>query len=448
MNLQESHGAIHAFFSSFTVVDLILAQEACGEQIDKTGSLLLSIPGEIRNQIWRYLLLTKYARELDPKQNLTISASILLTCRQIYRETSSILWGENYWIVVSEVWRGILPSHLHRRPGLPFRFLDNPDQLPHPALAVAISFDDTPLVPEFRRTYTFAYDRYFLVQTCIGFWKYASKHRAEAAVSLMPHFKETSAKMQDLLLQPFTMVRGVKRAIIKGAASLEAERFLKNLMETRLMTYQDVYKMLQAYKDRGDEALLNGDFRTALRIYYIGLRTATDAKSMAGDNRLGGQSMNSTFSLLTLTSNTFSNTAFAFFKIGDYKTAIGQFGTALGFAGITEESRALAHYRRGLAYAASNQDFLALMDFCYARDLKPEYPSVNEHIEAIESRLGFRLEDGILPFLTLEFAEVRMRPWRGDPRLVDGSEGWGRTGWSLCLMAMALLSQERSREPK
>ena len=339
-----------------------------------------------------------------------------------------------------------MPSSLRSRGGLPFRFLDDPNQLEAPALAVAISFGSTSPAPEFRRTYAFAYDRYFLVQICIGFWKHASKYAAEASLSLMPHVKETQATMQALLLQPFTMLRGVKKAIINGAASIEAGRFLKSIMETRVTTYQEVIKIIQFYKNRGDEALLNGDFRTALRIYYLGLRTATDAKRIAGDNKLGGQNMNSTFSLLKITSATFSNTAFAFYMVGDYKTAISQVGTTLGFAGISEESRALAHYRRGLAYAASNQDLLAAKDFCYAKDLKPGYPGVAEHITALEGRLGFRLADDFAPLLTLEFPDVETKVWRGDPRLVDGPDGWGRTGWNMHLMAMGLTSQGRVHE--
>lgn len=66
-------------------------------------SPLLSVPGEIRNKIWRMLLTTAYAfkeptSEGDREAHYELQPAILRVNRQIYHETRSILREENMWI--------------------------------------------------------------------------------------------------------------------------------------------------------------------------------------------------------------------------------------------------------------------------------------------------------------------------------------------------------------
>lgn len=64
---------------------------------------LLTIPGEIRNKIWRMLLTTSYAfkepiSEGDREAHYEVQLAILRVNRQIYNETRSILREGNMWI--------------------------------------------------------------------------------------------------------------------------------------------------------------------------------------------------------------------------------------------------------------------------------------------------------------------------------------------------------------
>ena len=66
---------------------------------------LLSIPGEIRNKIWRMLLTTKYAfkeptSEGDREAHYELQPNILRVNRQIYHETLAIFREENMWIFI------------------------------------------------------------------------------------------------------------------------------------------------------------------------------------------------------------------------------------------------------------------------------------------------------------------------------------------------------------
>lgn len=64
---------------------------------------LLTLPGEIRNKIWRMLLTTRYAfkepaSEDDWKAHYELQPAILRVNRQIYNETRGILREDNMWI--------------------------------------------------------------------------------------------------------------------------------------------------------------------------------------------------------------------------------------------------------------------------------------------------------------------------------------------------------------
>ena len=74
--------------------------------LDQSASALLSLPPELRNEIWRYLLV--HTASLDRKaphnpsspatpgpRDPDICANILRTCRQAYTEATPILYGEN-----------------------------------------------------------------------------------------------------------------------------------------------------------------------------------------------------------------------------------------------------------------------------------------------------------------------------------------------------------------
>ncbi|KAK0639081.1 hypothetical protein B0T16DRAFT_449881 [Cercophora newfieldiana] len=78
------------------------------------------LPGEIRNEIYRYLLRHDDILPENPKHH-NFSHQILATCRQIHCEALSILWHENTWrleLLSREAYKTdpVFPSgaHLHR----------------------------------------------------------------------------------------------------------------------------------------------------------------------------------------------------------------------------------------------------------------------------------------------------------------------------------------------
>ncbi|KAF1990089.1 hypothetical protein K402DRAFT_401560 [Aulographum hederae CBS 113979] len=61
-------------------------------QVDDEPKILLTIPGELRNYIWEYLFETS---EIVGAANL----GLLLTCKQIYKETRGIAFANTTFIV-------------------------------------------------------------------------------------------------------------------------------------------------------------------------------------------------------------------------------------------------------------------------------------------------------------------------------------------------------------
>ena len=99
----------------------------------------------------------------------------------------------------------------------------------------------------------------------------------------------------------------------------------------------------------------------------------------------------------------------------------------LGHAGVLDGDRAMAHYRRGVAYFHLGQYDLAAMDFFYAANLYPDNPATKAGLRAAEERLGFEAAK-IAPLISIpvEFEDGSTFVWTGDERLVDGPGGWGR----------------------
>lgn len=60
-------------------------------------SAFLNLPGEIRNQIYRELLVINTPPQY-PQPKTTICPLILAVCKQIHQEASAILYGENVFI--------------------------------------------------------------------------------------------------------------------------------------------------------------------------------------------------------------------------------------------------------------------------------------------------------------------------------------------------------------
>lgn len=105
----------------------------CVPTSPKSG--FLALPGEIRNEIYRMLLTTRYTFPNDfLKTPLSLHPAILRVNRQINEEATNVLHGDNYWIIAQ--------INIHQWPGanaiIPFVSRKDPSHIKYPALHVKL----------------------------------------------------------------------------------------------------------------------------------------------------------------------------------------------------------------------------------------------------------------------------------------------------------------------
>ena len=64
-------------------------------ETDEPNALLLELPPEIRNQIYRYVLVLRWPRRVRVSKETSVQPALLQTCRQIRQEASDIFKRDN-----------------------------------------------------------------------------------------------------------------------------------------------------------------------------------------------------------------------------------------------------------------------------------------------------------------------------------------------------------------
>ena len=105
---------------------------------------LLTIPDEIRNEIYRMLLTTPYAYQQNTIKYAPLHPAILQTNRQIHTEAVNILHGENIWIIAN-INAGDWPPDAERVPTVSKKHAGN---IKHPALHIDFEMPITAETPQ------------------------------------------------------------------------------------------------------------------------------------------------------------------------------------------------------------------------------------------------------------------------------------------------------------
>lgn len=105
---------LHCYFSSHLATWLCHSQSLAGT-MEAGGFPFLELPGEVRNNIYRHLLLDDQPIYMpcDPK---TTPVHVLRLCRQVFEEATPIFYGENAFHFLEQIVRNSRPWDC------PFRF--------------------------------------------------------------------------------------------------------------------------------------------------------------------------------------------------------------------------------------------------------------------------------------------------------------------------------------
>ncbi|KAI9875392.1 MAG: peptidyl-prolyl cis-trans isomerase cpr6 [Pleopsidium flavum] len=387
----------------------------------------LGLPGELRNKVYRYLLAAVYTSKGSPSTCYNFAPSILRVNHQIHGEASSILYEENIWIVVKANWTAFDFNGWLKSIGFPVFTLLDVGYIKKPSLKIEASFTYSNGETGVVEVIAVALANHLLYEISHCFWRNADKYSLDLTLTLgSPPYQVTRSQFQDALLRPFGQARGVKKVIIKGAASEADRKALKNLMESQVSNWEEVLETLARFKKMGDVAFTIGELKEAWLNYRRGIRYLQDCTQICRED-LESRGFIWTNRFEALCGQICNSMSGVCVKLGRFDEAVKAANDALIFPGIRDMHRARAHYRRGLAYIGLNQDVEAAKDFFYARDLVPGDPTIKERLRAVETRVGKTITEEDAPLFRTTFLYGNIREWRGDPRLV---EDWGMDAFS------------------
>jgi len=382
----------------------------------------LRLPGELRNKVYRHLLSAAYTSKGLSNICYDFEPAILRVNRQIYKEARSILYEDNIWIVVKANWKAYDFNDMLKSNGFPVLTLRGVGYIEKPSLKIEASFTYPNGEVGVKEVAAIALANDLLIEISRCFWRHADKYSLNLTLTLgSPPYQVSRLQMQEKLLRPFGQARGVKKAVIKGAASKADGKALQKLMQSQVSTWEEVLGTLARFKRSGDVAFLLGKLEEAWLGYRYGIRYLQDCTEICR-KYLEGRGFIWTIRFEALGEELSNNKSLVCLKLGRFDEAVESANNAFLFPGITDIHRARAHYRRGLAYVGLNQDVDAAMDFYYARDLLPTDPAINVQLRAVEERLGKTITEQDVPISKVHFAYGNIREWRGDPRLV---QDWG-----------------------
>lgn len=233
---------------------------------------LLTIPGEIRNTIYRMLLTNTYAHQQDTNTYAPLHPAILRANRQIHTEAVNILHGENIWIIAK--------ISAYNQPRIPATRLnvsknDTAGNIKYPALHIELAEPIIMEAPLQHLTTIMGEESldYFL----LILWTYSIHTRTREyfkASSLNLTLCETpfhtKSKLQSTCLEPFGLVYGLRNLTIQGQVEPACVEKILHRAESGFKALTQVQNVSRAYQDKGDKAYFAGELRIALDQYNLG----------------------------------------------------------------------------------------------------------------------------------------------------------------------------------
>ncbi len=227
------------------------------------------MPGEIRNAIYRILLIKTYAWQQKTRACSPLYPAILRANRQIYEEAVNILHGENIWII-AEInacywprFAAIMPKVSRKDPG----------NIKHPALHIKFATLIPSEAPQ--QHVTFIMGGAILWYFILVLWRLSKDSRTKDAfgassleLTLCETPFHTTSGLQSICLRPFGLVYGLRSLVIHGKVEPACVEELLHRAASPSKDAAQIQDVLRGYLDKGDKAYLAGEWRSALA-YYV-----------------------------------------------------------------------------------------------------------------------------------------------------------------------------------
>ncbi|CAF9906279.1 hypothetical protein IMSHALPRED_004154 [Imshaugia aleurites] len=238
---------------------------------------LLTLPLELRNEIYRHLLSTRLTR-LELGLGLArydLQLAILATNRQIHDEGTAIL-RENKFISIVTSWTSFKQDILvqGKFPTIVEGQIHDTVRLPAPYMIVVLDFMGGDSNPDVFYDYLTCLDdlphlcRLLFYASC-QFGNFTVLMNITLAIHDPSGEPKTVVpkKLQEELMMPFAVLKGLGQLTVKGARNNAVEKGLRKAMKIPNPTAAEYLESAAKLKDAGNVAFKAGDYRGSIRSY-------------------------------------------------------------------------------------------------------------------------------------------------------------------------------------
>lgn len=350
---------------------------------------ILSLPRELRDQIYRELLL---ADKVHAKEafKYALEPAILRVNKQLYKECTRILYEENTWVLITVNWRNLqkifpkanYPPVSHSPAG----HLDAFNRKPALQVDLRDQCIETQSVQE--SMLSIAYHVYRVFRYVTGGH---NPKQIDLSVRFDPRLSRKPEVREDLLLY-LRDIRGVGKTAVTGIETTSTANELATLMMAPMKSLDELFERADAYKKRGDRQLALGNSIDGMRIYYGGgtyLNWARRCKLLTKlfEEAMQDHSSQRLTELKYRMNGLYIDSALCHIKSGRMDNALDMLYKIIACEKyLPEFQRAKAHYHCGLALLQQSKDSQALKEFTQALNAQPGHEGASEEVRKIEAR--------------------------------------------------------------
>lgn len=344
------------------------------------SSPLQTLPPELRNQIYRELLVAKFVFN-RVSRTYRLEPAILRVNKHIGQEASELFRNENCWVLFTYNW-----FHDSLFPGQPRNRIVSRDPIDrgysHDKMGSTRSLQVDVIDQKFRThdvLSSLLVTPYELPGLC--------KQWLDGTAQQMDFFIRVNAPKdkQPAMLDAFRDIRGHRQVSFAGAIPTSLGTDIATLMTTPIRDCDDIITRGKDYESRGVREFEVGNYRAAKTT----LRHGIECLSPYNHKNLSSSTQNICLNMISALRSTM---AYCLIREGRLQEARDHLSIALQNSTISRLVRAKALFFQGLVEAAQGYFYPSIYNFMLALHMRPGYAEVDRKFNDME--WGFRMDDG------------------------------------------------------
>lgn len=367
---------------------------------------ILDLPRELRDRVYRELLITEKAR-VKGQQGYSLTPSILRVNKQVHVETSRVLYEENTWIHI--ISKGEEPKFEGHQSEMSILSLGQLFTFPgNYVLEVNVVTESHSRAPKL--THRIAPISHFRL-ICLSLMNI--EHLDRVRFQLDFHIYQVAEvrrnQIRQLLLESLGIMRRVGRVVVRGILPYPVRSELVSLMESDHLHIDEIFSRMRILQDQGATEVALGRLPLATQFYYYASDYPPDLRdeehgeidewltdldgadtARIGDIETRRLSIHLQYMWCLIQSGPGKNRLRAApYEPGEYgaEFAFGMLENVVKYDDQSEDDIVTAKYYMGLAKVAMGQDLEAVACFGRTLEAEPGHDGANKELDTMLARI-------------------------------------------------------------